>query len=256
MKRGFYKDRAVALILTATLTACSTVPITGRAQLNLLSAEEDKALGAQSYEEILAEAEYIASGPRYDQVQGVVGRLVEVADDPSDFDWEARLVQDDEVVNAWALPGGKMAVYTGILPFTRDDTGLAVVMGHEIGHAVARHGTERMTQALGVQIALELAQGAGIAWTEYGGAVADLLLFKPFGRQHELEADYIGLIYMARAGYDPSKAIAFWQRMSAGKGDAPPEFLSTHPSDETRIEEIRAHLDEALRVYRNSTPAP
>jgi len=254
MNWAFYRGGAAVLALIGVLSACSTVPVTGRSQFNLLSMEEDEALGAQSYTELLKDAEYVTSGLQYEQVQRVVGHLVAVADDPSGFEWEARLVRDDTVVNAWCLPGGKMAVYTGILPFTVDDTGLAVVMGHEIGHAVARHGTERMTHALGVQIAVELAQGAGLAWNQYGDVAVDLILFKSWGRQQELEADHIGLIYMARAGYDPRKAIDFWQRMAAGKGGAPPELLSTHPSDQTRIERIEELLPEALEVFRKSTP--
>jgi predicted Zn-dependent protease len=236
------------------MASCRTVPVTGRSQFNLLTHEEDEAIGAQSYAELLADAQFVTSGLQYDQVQRVVGHLVEVADDPSGFDWEVKLVRDDSVVNAWCLPGGKMAVYTGILPFTVDDTGLAVVMGHEIGHAVAGHGTERMTHALGIQIALDLAQGVGLAWNQYGDVALDLLIFKSWGRKQELEADHIGLIYMARAGYDPSLAVDFWKRMAAGKGGAPPEILSTHPSDQTRIERIEELLPNALEVFRNSTP--
>jgi predicted Zn-dependent protease len=178
----------------------------------------------------------------------VVGRLVAVADDPGAFEWEAKLVKDDATANAWCLPGGKMAVYTGILPYTQDDTGLAVVMAHEIGHAVARHGAERMTHSLGVESMLALAGGEG--WSQYLGTAANLLVFMPWGRKQELEADHIGLIYMARAGYDPREAELFWQRMSEGKGGGPPEFLSTHPSDETRIKQIRDLLPEALEEYR------
>ena len=254
MSTGFYRGGAAILGLIAAMAACRTVPVTGRSQFNLLSLEEDEAIGAQSYVELLGEAELVTSGLQYDQVERVVGRLVAVADDPSGFEWEVRLVRDDAVANAWALPGGKMAVYTGILPFTVDDTGLAVVMGHEIGHAVAGHGTERMTSALGIQIALDLAQGAGLAWNQYGDVAVDLLVFKSWGRKQELEADRIGLIYMARAGYDPGAAVGFWRRMSAGKEGAPPEILSTHPSDETRIERIQELLPEALEVFRNSTP--
>jgi predicted Zn-dependent protease len=147
-----------------------------------------------------------------------------------------------------------MAVYTGILPFTQTEAGLAVVMAHEIGHAVARHGSERMTQQMGVEIALSLAQGQ--QWAQYAPAAANLLLFMPFGRSQELEADHIGLMYMARAGYDPSEAEKFWTRMSQGQGGAPPEILSTHPSDATRIQQIRDLLPEALAVYRASGPQP
>jgi len=254
--RGSY-SRIARLGLAACLTllaACVTTPVTGRAQFNLLSPADDKALGVQAYDEILKDATFIGSGAQYDQVQRVVGRIVAVADDPGDFDWEARLVKDDKTVNAWCLPGGKMAVYTGILPFTQDDTGLAVVMGHEIGHAVARHGSERMTQQMGFELALALVGGEG--WAEYAGAATNLLVFLPWGRKQELEADHIGLMYMARAGYDPRQAELFWKRMAAGKEGAPPEFLSTHPSDATRIEQIQDLLPEALREYQRAGARP
>jgi predicted Zn-dependent protease len=238
----------------AGTSGCTTTPVTGRQQFNLLSTEDDKALGGQAYGEMLKDAQFIESGPQYDQVQRVVARLVAVADDPGGFEWEAKLVKDDATANAWCLPGGKMAVYTGILPFTQDDAGLAVVMAHEIGHAVARHGSERMTQSMGLEIAVQLAQG--YQWAQYAPAAANLLLFMPFGRNQELEADHIGLMYMARAGYDPSEAEQFWKRMAAGKSGAPPEFLSTHPSDETRIQQIRDLLPEAMAEYKASGPKP
>ena len=149
-----------------------------------------------------------------------------------------------------------MAVYTGILPFTQSDEGLAVVMAHEIGHAVARHGSERMTQSMGLELALQLAQGYQQSWVQYAPAAANLLLFMPFGRSQELEADHIGLMYMARAGYDPREAEHFWTRMAAGKSGAPPEFLSTHPSDEHRIQQIRDLLPEALAEYKKNAPQP
>lgn len=253
---------ALMLVLgAATQSACVTTPVTGRSQFNLLSLEDDKALGAQAYQEMLQGAPLVQSGPQFDQVQRVVGKLVAVADaDPEfegQFDWEARLVKDDATVNAWCLPGGKMAVYTGILPFTQDDTGLAVVMAHEIGHAVARHGSERMSQALPVQGLLAWAAGEyGQGAAQLGAQVANLGVFMPWGRKQELEADHIGLMYMAEAGYDPRVAEQFWTRMSQGQGGAPPEFLSTHPSDETRIQQIRDLLPEALERYQGSQPQP
>jgi predicted Zn-dependent protease len=242
------------LLPVAGTAGCVTTPVTGRQQFNLLSTEDDKALGLQAYDEMLKDAQFIQSGAQHDQVQRVASRLVAVADDPGGFEWETKLVKDDAVVNAWCLPGGKMAVYTGILPYTQTDVGLAVVMGHEIGHAVARHGTERMTQGLGVEAVGALVQGQG--WADYLPAVANLALLMPWGRKQELEADHIGLIYMARAGFDPSEAEKFWTRMAQGQGNAPPEFLSTHPSDETRIQQIRDLLPEALAVYRAQAPQP
>jgi len=248
---------AAVLVLTCVPAGCVTTPVTGRAQFNLLSLADDKALGVQAYDEILKDAKFIGSGKQYDQVQRVVGKLVAVADDPGDFDWEARLVKDDATVNAWCLPGGKMAVYTGILPFTQDDTGLAVVMGHEIGHAVARHGSERMSQSIPVEVLLQWAAGEyGQGAAQLGAQVANLGVFLPWGRKQELEADHIGLIYMARAGFDPREAERFWTRMAAGKDGAPPEFLSTHPSDATRIEQIQDLLPEALAEYQRAGGRP
>ena len=251
----------VLVVVAGTQSACVTTPVTGRSQFNLLSLEDDKALGAQAYEEMLQGAPLVQSGPQYDQVQRVVGRLVEVADaDPEfegQFDWEARLVKDDATVNAWCLPGGKMAVYTGILPFTQDDTGLAVVMAHEIGHAVARHGSERMSQSIPVQVLLQWAAGEyGQGAAQLGAQVANLGVFMPWGRKQELEADHIGLMYMAEAGYDPRVAEQFWTRMGQGQQGAPPEFLSTHPSDESRIQQIRDLLPEALKLYQGAQPHP
>ena len=248
---------ALILAMLAT-TACTTTPVTGRRSLNLLSATEDREVGGQAYGELLADAKFITSGPDYDMVQEVVARLVEVADDPADFEWEVRLVDDDEVVNAWCLPGGKMAVYTGILPFTQDATGLAVVMGHEIGHAVGRHGTERMSHQMGVQAVLDYAAGeVGAEAAQVGSLVANYAIFLPWGRSQELEADHIGLMYMAEAGYDPDAAVGFWRRMAGDKAEASAleGFLSTHPSNQERIDQIEGLLPEARRIYGRSRPA-
>ncbi len=262
-RKALSRTRHLALVLGLALismisTGCVTTPVTGRSQFNLLSLEDDKALGLQAYDQILGDAQIINSGTQHNQVQRVVGNLVSVAkadeEFRGDFDWEARLVKDDATVNAWCLPGGKMAVYTGILPFTQDDTGLAVVMGHEIGHAIARHGSERMTQEMGLQVALQLAGGQG--WAQYAGAAAQMFVQLPWGRKQELEADHIGLMYMARAGYDPREAELFWRRMSAGKEGAPPEFLSTHPSDETRIAQIQDLLPQAMKEFKRAGGQP
>ena len=257
---GFYARTSrlalvIGLVLISSLsTGCVTTPVTGRSQFNMLSLGDDKSLGLQAYGEILKDAQFVESGKQHDQVQRVVSNLVAVADDPGDFDWEVKLVKDDATVNAWCLPGGKMAVYTGILPFTQTETGLAVVMGHEIGHAVARHGAERMTQQMGLEVAVALAGGEG--WGQYAGAAANLFISLPWGRKQELEADHIGLIYMARAGYDPREAERFWTRMSAGKEGAPPEFMSTHPSDETRIAQIQDLLPEAMKEFQRAGGQP
>ena len=242
------------------LGACVTTPVTGRQAFNLVSIEQDRELGNQAYGDFLSQAQVNDAHPQAAMVQRVVDRLVPVAqaDLPIAFDWEVHVIQDDQTANAWCLPGGKMAVYTGILPLTQDEAGLAVVMAHEIGHAVARHGTERMSQQQGVDTVLAYAGGEyGLQdYAAYAGAALNLMVFLPWGRKQELEADHIGLIYMARAGYDPRAAVGFWTRMAAASGGgAPPEFLSTHPSDDTRVSQIEELLPGALAEYEAATGA-
>lgn len=249
---GVYPRRARALVALAlslaTLQACVSTPVTGRSAFILLPVEQDRELGAQAYADMLAGAPVADQHPQAKQVRQVVDRLVDVAraDVPVPFDWEVHLIDDPNTVNAWCLPGGKMAVYTGILPVTQDAAGLAVVMGHEIGHAVARHGSERMTQQLGVQAVLAYAAGD---YAQIAGQVATLGVFLPWGRMQELEADEIGLIYMARAGYDPRTAVEFWKRMDALGGAAPPEWLSTHPSHSRRISDLEGQMARAVAEY-------
>jgi predicted Zn-dependent protease len=174
------------------------------------------------------------------------------------YRWEFNLI-DDESINAFAMPGGKVVVFSGILPVAQNDIGLAVVMGHEIAHAVARHGNERMSQALVAQLggtALDIAlanqpQATRQLFMQAYGMGSQVGVLLPYSRLQESEADQLGLVFMAMAGYDPRSAVAFWQRMDAqAKGDAPPEFLSTHPAYQTRIRDIRDHLPEALKYYR------
>ena len=176
------------------------------------------------------------------------------------YNWEFNLVESKDV-NAWCMPGGKVVVYTGILPITRDETGLAVVMGHEIAHAVAEHGNERMSQGLITQFGgLALAKAlenkpeeTQALWMGAFGLGAQVGVLLPFSRLHESEADHLGLIFMAMAGYDPNQAVNFWQRMAKMKGgQAPPEFLSTHPSDETRINKIKKLLPKAMKYYKQN----
>jgi predicted Zn-dependent protease len=190
-----------------------------------------------------------------------VGRRIAAVSHKPKYDWEFNLIRDDKTANAFCLPGGKVAVYTGILPITKTEDGLAVVMAHEIAHAIARHGGERMTDQLALQVG-----GAGLdvllqnkspatrqvvqAAYGVGGTVGFLL---PFGRSQESEADHIGLVYMAKAGYDPREAVTFWQRMEKGSGGgAPPEWLSTHPSHDTRIRQIQGWMPEAMKHYKPS----
>ena len=178
----------------------------------------------------------------------------------ANYHWEFNLIQDDKTVNAWVMPGGKAAVYTGILPYTRDETGLAVVLGHEVGHALAGHGNERLSQGLLTQLggtALSVAlqsqpQLTQTLFMEAFGVGTSVGFLLPYSRLHESEADRIGLTLMARAGYDPREAVPFWQRMQAQEQSRPPEFLSTHPAPETRIRNIQSHMAEALPYYQKS----
>ncbi len=223
----------------------------GSACQNMFTLQEDKDLGLSAYRQLSQEHNMIQSGPVYQRVKNVTDRLVAAAreEDPqvvSAFQWEVSVIQDDETVNAFCLPGGKMAVFTGILPVAEDDTGLAVVMGHEIAHAVERHGTEAMTRQFGAAVLIEiLATGTEREWAALGNGLLELR----FGRGAELEADRKGLSYMARAGYDPRAAAAFWQRMSDLAGSEPIELLSTHPSNSNRIEQIKRLLPSVIPIY-------
>jgi len=245
---------ALVLLLAA---GCSTVPVTGRHSFNLIPDDQALAMGADAYKQVLTESKLITSGPQYDSVVRVGKRLAAVSDEP-DLPWEFNLIDDPKTANAFCLPGGKVAVYTGILPLTQNDAGLAVVMAHEIGHAVARHGSERMTDQLALQIgAVGVDQLLGqkspetrqLVLTAFGaGAQVGVML--PFSRAQESEADRIGLTYMARAGYDPHEAVAFWSRMDAATGgNQPPAFLSTHPAPADRMQKLESLIPEAMREY-------
>jgi len=234
------------------------VPLTGRQQLVDISREQEAALGLQSYQQILAQSELVRSGAEYAQVREIAARIAAAASDVDPgFDWEVSLIRSDQV-NAFALPGGKLAVYTGILPVAENVDGLAVIMGHEIAHAIARHGAERMAYQKLTQLG-SLAAGMSVSGMDPAqqqmlmaalGAGAQYGVLLPFSREHESEADYLGLIFLARACYDPTEAPALWQRMSAGGGQRPPEFMSTHPSGETRIRQFQQWMPEALEIYR------
>ena len=250
--------RACLLLGLVVLLGCSTVPVTGRRTLNLIPDSQANSLGLDSYRQVLSRSKLIKSGPEYDSVVRVGRRIAEVSGEPN-LEWEFNLIDDPKTVNAWCLPGGKVAVYSGILPITRDDTGLAVVLGHEIAHAIAKHGAERMTD----QLALQVGQ-AGLATllkdkspatqnlvlAAYGaGSTVGVML--PFSRSQESEADHIGLIFMARAGYDPHQAPVFWQRMiSSAGGSAPPAFLSDHPPSDQRVKQLEGWMPEAVKEHR------
>ena len=245
--------RTCVLALFVLVAACETVPVTGRSQLNLLSPAEEAKLGGEAFTQVLAKAKVSSEPTVNEMVRRVGSRIAAVAG--GDRQWEYKVIDDPNQVNAFALPGGKIAVYTGIIPITRDEAGLAAVLGHEVAHVTARHSGERMSQQIAAQMGLGVigtVLGASPQTTEsLGGIVASGLLL-PFGRRQESEADHIGLIYMAKAGYDPRAARDLWVRMAeASRGRSrPPEFLSTHPSEETRIKQIEGWLPEALKYYQ------
>jgi len=242
-------------MLALLAAACQTVPLTGRQQIMLISPGEELSLGEAAYKKTLTEAKLSPDQAATDMVRRVGLRIAAAANRP-DYQWEFTLIED-KTPNAFALPGGKVAVYTGILPLTKDETGLAVVMGHEVAHALARHGAERMSTGLLTEIAGKTAGivfGGGNPQTEKQveqafGIGSEVGIMLPFSRHQESEADEIGLFMMAKAGYDPRQAVEFWKRMEQAKNGKPPEFLSTHPSDETRIKRIEGWMPEAMRMY-------
>ena len=262
--------RYCILFLSAALllAACATVPVTGRRQLSLISAPEMAAMGADSYQQFLQESTLSRNAQQTQLVNRVGADIAAAAEvfmrehgmeqEIGNYGWEFNLVEADTVINAFCMPGGKIGVYSGILPVSRDETGLAVVVGHEVAHAIANHGGERMSQLLLVQMggmALSKAVEEQPEKTQQlfmlaFGIGANVGVLLPYSRQHESEADRIGLILMARAGYDPRAAVPFWERMNEQGGARPPEFLSTHPAPERRIADIREHLAEALKYYQ------
>ena len=251
-------SRLVALVALLAL-GCAKVPYTHRSQLILVSQRDENALGAQAFTQVVSKSRIDQSPGLNRDVVEVGERLARVANRP-DFQWKF-VVIDDPKVNAFCLPGGKVAVYTGILPVAQDQAGLAVVLGHEIAHALARHGAERMSQGMVAQSvgqALAIGLGGGAESTmilaAYGlGAQYGVLL--PYGRTQESEADHIGLLLMAQAGYDPRVAVEFWRRMER-TGGGTPEFLSTHPSHGTRVKQLSEWMPEATRLYDATPHAP
>ncbi len=254
--------RLSAALLFVLLAGCETVPETGRSQLLLISPTQEAQLGLTEFEKLKSSTPISEDAELNDMLQRVGKRVAAVAP-LKDARWEFVLFDDPKTANAFCLPGGKVGIYTGILPITKDENGLATVIGHEVAHAVARHGGERVSQGLLVQMggeALETAMSNQPAATRslvlqgYGlGSQVGIIL--PYSRTQELEADQLGLMYMARAGYDPRTAVDFWKRFSAYKGEkssAPPEFLSTHPVDRTRIAQIQSLMPKALAEYRKA----
>ncbi|HKT35488.1 MAG TPA: M48 family metallopeptidase [Nitrospira sp.] len=269
---------AVSAIL-GTLSGCYRAPGTARDQLIFFSEEKEMEFGLSAYREVLRQARLSENPEINEQIQRVGRKIANVANKP-EYQWEFAVIEDEKMVNAFCLPGGKVAVFTGILKHTKTDAGLATVMGHEIAHALQRHGVERMSRSIIDQIAQLGAIGAAASGHagSGAGAIQGLLgaygvnVSLPFNRKQESEADYIGLRLMSQAGYDPREAVPFWERMSGcpkqmidrlcfRSQQAIPEFLSTHPSDVTRINQIEAWMPEAMHYYQaagggGTSPAP
>jgi len=250
-----------ALLAAALLGGCTTAPETGRQQLLLISPSQEAQLGLQAFQDVKRSEPIVASGKSAEMVRQVGQRIAKVAPLPN-AQWEFVLFKDDSP-NAFALPGGKVGIYTGILPITKNEAGMATVMGHEVAHAVARHSAERMSQGmavrvggliLGAALGTEASLTKDVAMQAYGlGAQYGVML--PYSRTHELEADELGLLYMARAGYDPAEAVEFWKRFAAynaKRGGKPPEFLSTHPLDARRIAQLEQMMPRARAEYERA----
>jgi predicted Zn-dependent protease len=257
----------ITVVLSLVVFACSTVPITGRKQLSLIPASQMLSMSYSEYDGFLKSNKLSTNEEQIQLVKKVGGRIQKavetyfaqkgLSDQLKDYKWEFNLVESNEV-NAWCMPGGKVVVYTGILPVTQNEVGLAVVLGHEISHAVAQHGAERMSQGLLAELggaALSVAlqnkpEQTKQLWMSVYGVGSQVGVLLPYSRTHESEADHLGLIFMSMADYDPHEAVTFWQRMAASGGKKPPEFLSTHPADETRIADIKKEIPEAMQYYR------
>jgi predicted Zn-dependent protease len=250
------RSPARSVLLCVAALSCTTVPVTGRKELNLVGEGTMNQLGAQSYTQEISKAKPSGDAAANAMVQRVAKRIADAAEANfhPNYQWQATLLDDPKTVNAWCLPGGKIAVYSGILPLTQDENGLAVVLGHETAHALAHHGAERMSRSTLMQLGeTGILAAVGAAKPEATKAVGAALgigsqvgVELPFSRAQESEADHIGLVLMAKAGYDPQTAIGFWQRMAAySKGNAPPAFLSDHPSDKDRIAAIQKEMPEA-----------
>ncbi|MGB0524310.1 MAG: M48 family metallopeptidase [Flammeovirgaceae bacterium] len=265
---NFMLNRGIISIVCTVLFvfSCTTNPVTGRKQLSLIPASQMHTMSFQQYSQFLNENKVSADAKNTEMIKRVGNRIqtaVEAymaeighSDRLEGFQWEFNLI-DDPTQNAWCMPGGKVVFYTGILPICKDEEGVAVVMGHEVAHAVANHGGERMSQAMAVQLG---GVGLQVAMTEKPALTQNLFLqafgvgsqlgMLKFSRSHESEADEMGLYFSAMAGYDPQHAPAFWERMKAASGgQAPPEFLSTHPSNDTRIQQLNALMPKAMELY-------
>ncbi|MGF1584741.1 MAG: M48 family metallopeptidase [Bacteroidales bacterium] len=267
MRKKYPPVLLTILLFLVTSYSCNTVLLSERRQVAFLPESMLVEMSLTNYNDFLSGHRLSSDSRQTEMVKNSGTRIAEAVESYlreqglesriNEFKWEFNLI-DEDVPNAWAMPGGKIVFYSGIMPITRDESGVAVVMGHEIAHVVARHGNERMSQQLLLQtggLALSVAlkekpeQTRNMFLTAYGlGSTAGVSL--PYSRAHEIEADQLGLIFMAMAGYDPAEAVSFWERMSNLSGNSPPEFLSTHPSSESRIREMKNFLPEAARYYK------
>ena len=264
--KNFFLSLVTTILTLFFIQSCSTVPLTNRSQLNMIPSSEMLSMSFQQYDQFLKENKLSTNQTEVNlvkntgiKIQHSVERYLQennMSNRLNGYKWDFNLVESDQV-NAWCMPGGKVVVYTGILPVTQDEAGLAVVMGHEIAHAIAEHGNERMSQALiqqlgGVALSVALKDQPettrGLFLAAYGvGTTVGVML--PFSRTQESEADHLGLIFMAMAGYNPNATVEFWKRMAKSGGGSPPEFLSTHPSYDTRIEDLTKWIPEAMKYY-------
>ena len=265
----------VLAVLALPSGGCTTNPYTKRWQLLMIPQSYETKLGAQAYQDVLSDPKVKVSQDvaEKDPVERVAYRIIEAAkhskyaESAKQFQWDVTVIKDDKTKNAFALPGGKIAVYTGIFPMADNEAGLAAIIGHEVVHALARHGSERMSQGVLTQVGLV---GASIAMQTQGfspmtsraamsalGVGAQVGVLLPYSRAHESEADYIGLLLAAEAGYDPQEAVQVWERMQRSPGgQQPQEFLSTHPGHQTRIKRLTEQMPEALALYQKSNKAP
>lgn len=257
---------AIGMLISLMLGGCATVPETGRSSLALIPEGQLDSMAAVSFEEMKREMPTLRSGAEVDMVNRVGRRIVEAARQsapglPPPEQWQFVVFDEPNVINAFAMPGGRVGFYTGMFKIIDDDDDLAVVMGHEVAHVAAGHGRERVSRQLlvttGGSILFGLAGGRASEETQqiimaaYGAGTA-IGIMLPFSRQDEVEADHIGLLYSSRAGYDPRRAIRFWERMEAESQGAPPEFLSTHPGYETRVQRLRELMPRAVAEYEKS----
>lgn len=266
MKKLKHTLRVLLSSVALLAAGCASNPYTDRSQFLLISEDAEVQMGEQSYAQVLGDPKvHISKNPaEVEPVKRVAERIIAAAKKSKyakraqSFNWEVNVIKDDRTKNAWALPGGKIVVYTGIFPEAKNENGLAAIMGHEVVHALARHGAERMSTNSAAQLGLSvvtIALGMGPVGSQLAGQAVGIGVLLPFSRSHESEADYIGLLLAAEAGYDPRESVRLWQRMSQSSQGAPPEFLSTHPANETRIADLQKWMPEAMAIYERSNKA-